>query len=137
MMSNTEDLYHCCRWCKWYYEGECHNENFNNAVDFDAIWAVAEEGRLSGVIEETINSISTEKIERELEKTLQRFNLSGKRVDEALQVLRDMLPEWLDFECKPKLDEEISRLYQKAADESGGGGVDISDPESFYCKEFW
>ena len=139
-MSNFDDLYHTCRWCKWFVGGKCVNEAFSKEVDTIPVYLVAEDGRLSGVIEETLNSVSIERVERELEKLLQGFNLSNKRVDEALQVLRDMLPEWLDFECKPKLDEAVSKLYQDEADKvysSVDGGVEISDPERFYCKEFW
>lgn len=138
MSKELDDLYHACRWCKYYKDGMCINECFGSegSVDMFDIYAIAESGKLSGVIEETLNSVKPVKIERELRDKLLSFKLSNKRVDEVLQVFRECLGEFFDFDCKPKLDEEISKLYQgvKTGYEDG---VEINDPHTFYCKEFW
>ena len=43
------------------------------------------------------------------------------------------------FSDSPNLDEVISKLYQNDADThaESSEGVDIADPHSFYCKEFF
>lgn len=139
-MSNTglEDMYHTCRWCKYYQNGACVNNALGSidAVDIMDIYEIAESGKLSEVLEETLNSVIPVKLERELENKLLSYNLSNKRVVEVLQVFRDCLAEFLDFECKPKLDEAVSKLYQ-GVETGKGDGVQITDPHTFYCKEFF
>lgn len=138
MSKELDEMYHVCRWCKYYDKGVCINGCFGCAdgVDILDIYAIAESGKLSGVIEETLNSIKPVKLERELRDKLLSFKLSNKRVDEVIQVFRECLSEFLDFDCKPKLDTEISRLYQNV--ETGEEqGVEIRDPSTFYCKEYF
>lgn len=67
MMSNADydSLYHCCRWCKWYQGGKCLNEAFKVQKDTTDTYKIAEDGRLSGVIEETLGSMKQDKAERE------------------------------------------------------------------------
>ena len=141
MMSNEYEaggMYHTCRWCKWFQNGACINKALcpTDTIDILDIYAIAESGRLSEVIEEILNSCSTRKIERELTDKLLSYNLSKKRVDEVIQVFRDCLGEFLDFECKPELDRAVSKLYQEVQGKDAEG-VEISDPTTFYCKEFW
>lgn len=49
------------------------------------------------------------------------------------------MEELFDAEYVEKLDGDISRLYQNDADThaESSEGVDIADPHSFYCKEFF
>lgn len=138
MSKDYEDMYHTCRWCKYFEKGMCINRCLggNDGVDILDIYAIAESGKLSEVLEETLNSIKPVKVERELKGKLLSFNLSKKRVEEVLQVFRECLGEFLDFECKSKLDEAVSRLYQ-GVETGKDGGVEITDPHTFYCKEFF
>lgn len=62
MMSDLDEMYHVCRWCKWYEGGKCTNAAFSKEIDTSGVYRVAEDGRLSGTIEETLNSISIAKI---------------------------------------------------------------------------
>lgn len=139
-MSNADydSLYHCCRWCKWYRGGKCFNEAFKAQKDTIGTYKVAEDGRLSGVIEETLGSMKQDKAERELTLKLAEYNLSKKRVDEILALFRKVRSEF-DTECKEALDNAISRLYQDDADSRADSyeGVEIADPHTFYCKEFF
>ena len=139
-MSNLDDMYHVCRWCKWYIGGKCVNEAFSKEIDTTPVYQVAESGKLSEIISETLGSISTKKIQAELREKLEGFKLSDKRISEVMDMLSSEITEWIDKSCKPELDEAISGLYQGEADTaftSVDGGVEIADPESFYCKEFW
>lgn len=144
MMSNTdyESLYHTCRWCKWYQDGKCVNEAFaGTQMDAEGVYQVAEDGRLSGVIEETLHSVDTSKLEHDLREVLQSFKLSDKRLKAFFEAFGECLTEFYDMSLKEKLDEAVSRLYQGDAETRGtefkGGGVEIADPTTFYCKEFW
>ena len=50
--SDLEDMYHTCRWCKYYQDGKCVHEAFaGTQIDVSCIYQVAEDGMLSGVIE--------------------------------------------------------------------------------------
>lgn len=140
--SDLEDMYHTCRWCKYYQDGKCVHEAFaGTQIDVAGIYQVAEDGRLSGVIEETLNSVDTSKMESDLGSVLKSFNLSDKRIKGFFEAFGDCLVEFFDGVCKEALDEVVSRLYQSDAEqrskEAEGGGVEIADPHSFYCKEFF
>lgn len=144
MMSNADydSLYHVCRWCKWYQGGKCVNEAFaGTQMDAMGVYQVSEDGRLSGVIEETLHSVDTSKLDHDLRAVLQSFKLSDKKIKAFFAAFGESLTEFYDGILKEKLDEEIAFLYQSDAETRGtqfkGGGVEISDPNTFYCKEFW
>lgn len=63
--AELEDMYHTCRWCKYYQGGVCINKAFTACRDTLPVYAVAEDGRLSECIRETLGSISLDKVERE------------------------------------------------------------------------
>lgn len=141
MMSKAEleDLYHTCRWCKWFSNGKCINDRAFGGTEIlsEAVYGIAEEGRFAGVLEETLGSVKASKLSNRLRDMLESYKLSGKRIDEVLELVSESLEEFLGTDCKEALDEAISRLYQNNTDNLGSGGVIISDPHSFYCKEFF
>lgn len=140
MRINLEDMYRCCRWCKWYQGERCINEAFTGyQVDPDGVYKVAEDGRLSGVIEETLHSVDIGKMEADLKEVLRELKVSEKKIKSFFEGFGDCLNEFYDFKCKDSLDEAISVLYQNDAirRDKEGGGIYIRDPESFYCREFW
>lgn len=138
--ADYESLYHVCRWCKWYQGGKCINEVFaGTQIDAEGVYQVAEDGRLSGVIEETLHSVNTSKMENDLKEVLYDFNLSDKRIKEFFKAFGECLTEFYDMRLKDELDEAVSMLYQKDAEKRGTefSGIEIADPTTFYCKEFW
>lgn len=139
-MSKIDDMYRVCRWCKWYSDGKCFNEAFSQAeAETLGVYQVAEDGRLSEVLEETLGSVKTTEIEREIVSKLEEFKLSNKRIQELILTFRKALEEFLAVDCKEGLDEAISKLYQEDAESRGKSseGIEISDPRTFYCKEFF
>ena len=103
MMSNAdyESLYHTCRWCKWYQGGKCINEAFaGTQIDAEGVYQVAEDGRLSGVIEETLHSADTSKLEHDLREVLQSFKLSDKRLKAFFEAFGECLTEFYDKSIK-------------------------------------
>ncbi len=135
-----ERLNHVCRCCKWYQDGKCINKAFAGAqADTMGVYQVDEDGRLSGVLEETLHSVDTSKMEHDLREVLQRLKLSDKKIKEFFAAFRECLTEFYDTSLKEELDDAISRLYQNAAENRGteSYSVEIADPSTFYCKEFW
>lgn len=141
MMSKAEleDMYHTCRWCKYFSNGKCINDRAFGGTEIlsEAVYGIAEEGRLAGVLEETLGSVKASKLSNRLRDVLESYKLSGKRVNEVLDLVVENLEEFLGTDCKEALDSAVSRLYQNSTDNLGSGGVIIADPHSFYCKEFF
>lgn len=130
-------MYHACRWCKHYIKGMCHKGFASNIVS-DIVYKVAEEGELSGVIEETLNSGFPKELLQGIKELLEDWHISKKRIKELEEFYNEKLPEILDFELKEKLDENISVLYEDRIENmiAGETGVKINNPESFYCCEW-
>ena len=133
-----EGMYHTCRWCKHYDSGLCYLGMLYPVIENrTAVYGVAEDGGLSGVIEETLNSNKPETILKELDKLLAGWKVSKAKRGEVKKLFDEMIPEFLDFTLKEKLDEVISRLYQERLDnEADTEVVEIKDPESFYCSRW-
>lgn len=135
----NNDMYHRCRWCHYFSEGKCFNPNMmaNYAEAPSNIYLVSEEGRLSGVLEETFHSIRKNTVTEEVVKLLRKYSLSEKRIKEVKDVLVQSIDQWFDFEVKDKLDDEIGYLYDNAVQTMPEvDGVEISNPEEHYCAEF-
>lgn len=129
-----DEMYHTCRWCKYFKGGKCYNGFASNGVS-DIVYEVGEEGELAGVIEETLNNGFPKELLEGIKELLTGWKISKKRIRELEKYFDEKLPEILDFGLKEKLDENISVLYQdrienKIAEETG---IEINDPESFYC----
>lgn len=128
-----EDMYHCCRWCHHYQNGKCYNNNMQ-IIDDSAVFEVAESGRLDEVLEETIKS---EKLTpfKELEYKLLEWNVSQKRIKEFNELFSSCYEEFA-LHLKESLDESVSRLYQTDLDDRTFDGIEISNPEEYYCKDW-
>lgn len=141
MSRDADDMYHTCRWCKHFEKGRCYRGFASSVISVNhAIYAVAEEGELSGVIEETLNSSFPKELLRGIINLLVKWKISKKRIKELENYYNEKLPEILDFKLKEKLDENVSMLYQDRLENKiieVETGLDINDPENFYCKEFW
>lgn len=137
MSKNYDEMYHTCRWCKHFENGMCYKGFASNTVS-DTVYKVAEEGELSGVIEETLNEGFPKELLQGIKELLEEWKISKKRIKELEEYFKEKLPEVLDFGLKEKLDENISVLYQdrienRIAEETG---LEINNPESFYCCEW-
>lgn len=132
-----DDMYHVCRWCRYYKNGKCFKGFASHDLDED-VYEVAESGELSEVIEETLNSSFPKDLIEGIKDILRGYKVSEKRIKEVEKFYNEKLPEVLDFDLKEKLDEAISILYQGSAERSAEikRGLTINDPEDFYCKYF-
>lgn len=135
MMSN-EDMYHTCRWCKHFIKGCCTLGVFHPVLT-DSVYMVAEDGGLSGVIEETLNSNAPDKLYKEMSILLAGYMVGKAKTDKAIKLIQDLILEHNDFVLKERLDEAVSRLYQERLDNAAvTEEVEIKDPESFYCSRW-
>ena len=135
----VDDMYHCCRFCHYYENGKCFNQNMmENFCDSpSSVYKVAEEGRLSAVLEETFHSVKKNTVVEEIVTLLRDYKLSEKRVKEVKDTLENSIDQWFDFEVKDKIDEEVSELYQDAVETmTEVDGVEISNPSEHYCKDW-
>lgn len=103
-------------------------------IDDSAVFEVAESGRLDEVLEETIKS---EKLTpfKELEYKLLEWNVSQKRIKEFNELFSSCYEEFT-LHLKESLDESVSRLYQTDLDDRTFDGIEIGNPEEYYCKDW-
>lgn len=138
-----EDMYHCCRWCKWShfedYSRKCyHKDNSISEEGVPGVYEVSENGYLSETLEETLNN---EKLVKELmfniESIFDKWNISQKKKKEFEDHFREVWGSFADTSLKEVLDENISVLYQSKLEEyyaQDTPGVIVSD--DFCCKYF-
>lgn len=135
----VDDMYHCCRFCHHYVNGKCFNQNMMESFcdSPSSVYKVAEEGRLSAVLEETFHSVKKNTVVEEIVTLLRDYKLSEKRVKEVKDSLVNSIDQWFDFEVKDKIDEEVSELYQDAVENmTEVDGVEIINPSEHYCKDW-
>lgn len=129
-------MYHACRWCKHYIKGCCTLGVFKPVHSTD-VYKVADEGDLSGVIEETLNSSKPEKLMKAMDNLLAQCKVSKAKRAEARNLFEEHLLAYNDFELKERLDEAISKLYQdRLSNDTVKEEVEIVDPERFYCSRW-
>lgn len=127
----------CCRWCHYYYNGKCFNKSVIASFSEDSIntmYEVAESGRLSEVIEETLHSVKLSEF-KELEYKLREWKVSEKRIKEFNDLFMECYSQFTDFTLKEKLDEDISRCYLNF-ESNQTDGVEIFNPEEFCCRDW-
>lgn len=124
------DLYHNCRWCRFYSKGKCvkTSEVFTTSVS-DELYDLMESGKLSEAIEEGLKLPKMSK----LKSLLEWYSISQKRQKEILQAvaeeLKDFIPNMVEG-----IDDSVSQLISTVGSEIED--LEPKDPESFYCKYF-
>lgn len=83
MMNSKEDMYHCCNYCKYFDKGKCYKGFADLSVTYDVVYSVAENGRLSEVIEEELNSHKPVKAYAAIRNKLTEYGLSKKTYSRA------------------------------------------------------
>ena len=130
---------HACRYCHYYEHGKCYHPYLTHSyVDNSMkIYKVAEDGTLSEALKEVMADTTLHIMSREIKNLLTFHGLSNKKAEEVLTDIMESI-EVRDNKLIENLDDKISVVYQKAADEVDEDvGVEIAYPDEFYCKEFW
>ncbi len=125
------DLYHCCRWCKWFEKGVCTNERVFDRLNDNVLHPFWENGNLSEAIREGLSGVEF----KELEAALIESKLSKKRVAEIMKTFHDELDDafvnWTE-----NIDGCVS-IALTNYDFGRDDGIPIKDPSNFHCKFFW
>jgi hypothetical protein len=124
------DLYHCCRWCKWFSGGKCTNEQAFDALDDNVLYPFWENGNLSEAIKEGFKDFKFD----ELETALIESKLSKKRVTEIMKLFGEEL-ESAFMNWTESIDGSVSTALTNY-DFGRDDGVSIKDPSDFHCKFF-
>ena len=125
-----ESRYHNCRWCKYRSGDTClmSSEVFESGVA-DALYDLAESGKLSEAIEE---GIKIPKLDT-LNSILAGYGLSQKRQKEILQAVGAELEGFIPSMVE-SIDSTVSKLIINL--DPVVQDLYLKDPESFYCKHF-
>lgn len=132
------DMYHCCRWCRNFDKGKCYAHIVDvQELGEEVLTPVLEDGNLSEALEETLHSLDFKESFDSLFDLLEEYGLSKKRMKEINKCFKDCMNSFLDFKVKGDVEETAHFVYVNAFEEQiPKEGVEISSPESFYCKEF-
>lgn len=127
------DLYHNCRWCKWFdmKSGKCTNEQVFGELDDNVLYPFWEDGHLSEAIREGFEDFKF----NELETALIESKLSTKRVKEIMKLFNEEL-ESAFANWTESIDDSVSTALNNY-DFRLADGIPIKDPSDFYCKYFW
>lgn len=130
-MSQINDLYHCCRRCSYYRNGECQKASdiFENPIE-GIITGIVEGGKLSEVIQE---SISPPEFYR-LKGVLNEFNISKKRQQEILKAINTDFEDGITDMVEEIGDTVSTLLYNHTDTELEG--LELKDDREFYCRHF-
>lgn len=135
-MTSKEGIYHTCRWCKHFIKGCCTLGVFHPVLT-DSVYIVAEDGGLSEVIEETLNSKKPDKLIKDLDNLLAGYKVAKAKRDKVRELILEELLEYNDSTLKEELDNAISRLYQERLDNATvTEEIEIDDPEIFFCSRW-
>lgn len=134
VLKSNDDWQKCCRWCHYYQNGMCYNNNVS-VEETAPVYKVAEEGYLSETIEEFFEGVKLTEF-HELEYQLREWKISEKRVEEFKKLFKECYDQWV-LNHKEELDEVIDRCYQNHMSEQlDSDGVYINDPENYCCKDW-
>jgi len=128
------DLYHCCRWCKWFdgTKGICTNEQAFNKLGDNVLYPFWENGNLSEAIREGFKDFKFP----ELHSALVESKLSKKRVHEIMVTFFGELELIAQTNWTESIDDSVSTALNNF-DFGRDDGVSIKDPSDFHCKHFW
>ena len=124
------ERYHNCRWCRFNDKGKCvkSSEVFKSSVS-EELYELTESGKLSEAINEGLKLPKMIK----LQSLLIEYGISQKRQKEILQAvgaeIEDFIPTMVEG-----IDNSVSQLIINT--ESKLEDLELTDPESFYCKYF-
>ena len=123
------NLYHCCRLCKWFQDGCCVNDAVFHKDTFDVVYPFYEDGHLSAAIEEGFNI----NIIPQFEQILMENNVARTKLKSILDAFKEELEiqkvNWIE-----SIDESVSKALNNF--DFDIDGVCITDPHTFYCKHY-
>ena len=131
----NNELYHSCRWCKWYQKNTCRNDQaFGEADDTIDFYKFYENGHLSAAIEEGYATIDWRYIQSKIEEKTVRA--SKATITSILDFLKEEVEEFKKNSTE-SIDESVSQaLNNFNFQDENTSGIEIKEPYDFYCKYF-
>ena len=121
--------YNTCRWCKWFKDGCCINEQaFDAEIDMSDFY---ESGTLSEAIQEGFGNIKFEQVEKLLASKV------SKKTQAAVMKLLFEEFEGAKVNFVEGIDDSVSTVLNNFIKDGFFEGVYIKDPNEFSCKYFW
>ena len=126
-----DERFHNCKSCSYFSKGKCTkiSEEFDISVNGD-LYELAESGKLSEAIREGLKLPKM----AEVESLLSDIGISQKKQKQILQAIRANLEDFIPTMVEG-VDISVSRLFINAT-ESKIEDLELTDPETFYCKYF-
>lgn len=136
-MHESDQIYHCCRWCKWFDNNYCnHNRTFaveDRSDIADNLSITSDNGYIQEAIKETVEP---DKITEILRAELSETRLSKRKIDEIMQSIAAQINEvWL-FDWLLEIDSAVTDTFIKHLDQDNTAAPEVVDPESFWCKYY-
>lgn len=125
-----DERFHNCKYCRFNDKGKCvrSSEMFERSVSAE-LYELAESGKLSEAIQEGLKLPKMSKLER----LLASYGISQKRQKEILRAVGSELEDFIPTMVE-SIDNSVSQLIINT--ESNLEDLELTDPESFYCKYF-
>lgn len=118
-----------CRWCKYYKNGCCTNQNILNLDKISPVITAVENGETFEAIQEGFGDMSY----NELITLLKSYKLSTAKIDKVIDCIEGIIYN-LKIKWAHNIDDNIATLFmgkQSAIEECY-----IKEPNTFYCKYF-
>lgn len=127
----AKDLDKCCRWCHYYRSGKCtHNTFYPEESD---LWHIQEEGKLSEVLTESLNSVSLKNVMQSVSNILNTTKIPKSKIESILIAIKRSLEDYKE-EAVHTLDNDVGSLYMEY--ERNQTDITISNPEDTCCSEW-
>lgn len=117
-----EDFYIKCKWCNWYKEGKCLNqEKIKGKADIYRIFE-------NGYAREALEEINLNNYFQDLTLNILNSKLSKKEQNRIIKEFQE--------EVKDEIEDLISEVVLGVLKDNLLIDVTIKDPDNFYCKYF-
>lgn len=134
--NDLDAMYHCCKWCRHFQNGQCYANSINYVVDepYSSVRHVAEDGYLYEVVQESLHSVPFDS--SGLEILLRSFGLSEKRLGIFKKTLEEKIEEWKQDNLLQTVCDDVDRCYIDHSEPVFELGVEISEPDTFFCDKW-
>lgn len=126
-----DDIYHVCKYCKYYEKGCCTKQIFDT---YDSNISPVQLQSENGNIAQAINEGFTEPDFYKIINKLKELKLSKRKIDEVIKVIYETVDE-AKIEWVQEIDASITNCladdYYLDIDK-----LTIKEPDSFYCSNW-
>lgn len=136
-MAEYDEIYHCCRWCKWFDDDCCNHSRTFTVEDRDDVVDNISHTSDMGYIQEAIKeAVNQDKISEIVRAELSETSLSKKKINEIMTAIAGQIEEvWL-LDWLLEIDGAVTDTFIKHLGEDSFVMPMVVDAESFWCKYY-